>query len=377
VIDHYVGMLTDRYRIESFQRAIAEVVRPGDVVVEIGAGLGTYAFFAARSGAGKVYAIERGPIHRMLPALARDNGLGDRVEVIGSSAHRARLDRKADVLITEDFGPLFLSSDLHGILVGPRTRLLRRGGRVVPWRARVYFAPVECARVSSERDPWQRRWDGYDLDWGRIREMAVNEEHSVSLKHRQLLGPPRLFASVDTATLRPSSLTRTLSFSITRPGRLTGVAGWFEADLSPSVSLSNAPGTRGTVWGQGLFLLPTTPVVRGSRLEVRVSLLRDPWGNCFWGWAGTVRARRGQVNRFERSSFRALPMSRAAIRALSQEHVLDETPAVLADRFLLGLLGTGLPVRSLVERLHRRFPGEFPTEREAAQHVARVVERYE
>jgi hypothetical protein len=53
-----------------------------------------------------------------------------------------------------------------------------------------------------------------------------------------------------------------------------------------------------------------------------------------------------------------------------------ETPTVLADRFLVTLIGTGVPVRTLIAHLHRRFPRVLPTDRDAAQHVARVVERY-
>ena len=47
-IRHYRRMLADDVRLRAFHRAIRATVRPGDVVVEIGAGLGTYSFFAAR-----------------------------------------------------------------------------------------------------------------------------------------------------------------------------------------------------------------------------------------------------------------------------------------------------------------------------------------
>jgi hypothetical protein len=94
--------LIDEERTMAFAKAIATTVRPGDVVVDMGAGSGVLAMLAARAGAKKVYAIEidRSNI-ATLNAVFRANALEDRIVLIHGDVCKVDLPEKVDVIIGE------------------------------------------------------------------------------------------------------------------------------------------------------------------------------------------------------------------------------------------------------------------------------------
>ena len=60
LIMHQV-MLGDRVRLRAYDEAMRRTVRPGDVVVDVGAGTVVLSLLALRHGASHVYAIEGAP----------------------------------------------------------------------------------------------------------------------------------------------------------------------------------------------------------------------------------------------------------------------------------------------------------------------------
>ncbi|MDX2042511.1 MAG: 50S ribosomal protein L11 methyltransferase [Acidobacteriota bacterium] len=94
--------LRDVERTEAFRAAINKVVKPGDVVLDAGAGSGILSFFAAAAGARKVYSVEYDPgLAETLRRNAALNGFAEVIEVIAGDVRELRLPVQADVLIAE------------------------------------------------------------------------------------------------------------------------------------------------------------------------------------------------------------------------------------------------------------------------------------
>ena len=81
-IEVHRTMICDRVRTEAFRRAIDATVRPGDVVLDVGAGSGILSMFAAQAGASRVYAVERTTVAVMAQELIAANGFADVIRVI-------------------------------------------------------------------------------------------------------------------------------------------------------------------------------------------------------------------------------------------------------------------------------------------------------
>lgn len=118
--------LADRERTPAFKEAIEKVVKPTDVVLDLGTGSGIMAIFAAQAGARKVYAVEIGDY---LSRVARDNfagsGYGGIIELLRMNAREVTLSHveKPDVVICE-----MITTGLIGEMQAPVINALKRSG---------------------------------------------------------------------------------------------------------------------------------------------------------------------------------------------------------------------------------------------------------
>ena len=102
----YGGMIADEVRMSAHRAALARVVRPGSVVVDLGAGIGIMSLIACQLGARRVYAIEPNDLAEVARQLAGANGFADRIQVIQDLSHRVHLPEPADVLVSDLRGKL-------------------------------------------------------------------------------------------------------------------------------------------------------------------------------------------------------------------------------------------------------------------------------
>src|SRR5437667_9667032 len=91
--------ISDPVAMSAYREAIQKTVRPGDVVLDLGAGTGILSYFACEAGAGKVYAVEPTGIIALIPQLAADNGFADRLILMKAESFDVELPEKVDVMV--------------------------------------------------------------------------------------------------------------------------------------------------------------------------------------------------------------------------------------------------------------------------------------
>ena len=139
----HAHMVRDAARTPALARAVAKAVRPGDVVVDIGTGLGVLAIAAAKAGAKSVWAIDvDAAALAHAEREAKRQGMGDRITFLHMLSFEATLPRRADVALCETVGSFEFDENILATLSAAKRRLLKRGARIVPAGLELWGAPI-------------------------------------------------------------------------------------------------------------------------------------------------------------------------------------------------------------------------------------------
>ncbi len=272
--EHY-GMLSDAVRMAAYERAIALAVKPGDVVVDLGAGLGILSLLAIRAGAKRVFAIEKASSIEMAEAVARENGMADRIVYLRGDSKSLELPERADVLISETLGSFGLDENTLDSVIDARQRFLKPDAKLLPERIRPWLVPVEVPGVHDSFDFWS---DISGFDFSLVSQATIEGQAKgplglISIGQEPMLCTPQCLGEFNLYDVASPQVRKTLHFNVTRSGFVDGLVGWFEADLFGDVSLSTAPDAPATHWQQAFFpLYKTTKVVAGDVLRIDFKL---------------------------------------------------------------------------------------------------------
>lgn len=289
-------MLEDHVRTGAYQAAIEgnAAAFAGKTVLDVGAGSGILAIFAARAGAAKVYAVEATPMAKHAAALVRANGLEGVVEVIQGTVESVSLPQQVDIIVSEWMGYLLLRESMLDSVLAARDKFLKPGGALYPSSARLLFAPARsplaparAADFAASMANWAKfAADAetlYGVDVGCLGDAYRDEQRTYYLKTAawadvppaDLLGPPCVGAEFDLHTCTRAEVEGACVSALTMPlesdGPVDAVVGFFDVTFAGSpaspapapVTLTTAPDADGaTHWGQQVF--PLTPPLRGA-----------------------------------------------------------------------------------------------------------------
>lgn len=289
-------MLRDEIRNEAYRRAIAQVVQPGQVVLDMGAGTGFLSILAARAGAGKVYAVERTSIASVARRMVKQNGLENRIDVLEGNLEDVDLPEKVDVIISEWMGGLGVDENMLAPLVMARNRWLKPGGKIIPERVTALLAPAWIESFDDDLRHWRTLPGGVDMSV--IADLTANEPlmSQAHVAPADLLAAPKQLWTHDAYGCSLAEADRSfesaLVFEAERAGKLSNLVAWFHAALCEGHSLTNAVGAPTTHWGSFVFPMERALEVQKGEI-IHVEFRCDPTapGSCEFCWSVRIGER--------------------------------------------------------------------------------------
>lgn len=366
-LDEHLGYVADRRRLELFRAAVAAVVKPGDIVADLGCGTGILGLAALGAGAAHVYAVDQSEMIHVARQAFERAGLAARGTFIQGRTFRVELPRRVDVAICDHVGYFGFDYGIIELLADARRRFLAPGGRLLPRRLRLRLAAVESQAARRLVDAWSAPEIPHEYHW--LAALAANERHALSVTAAEILGPPAELASIDLAADHRDFMSWSCQLVAGRDGRLDGLAGWFECELAPGIWMSNAPIAHDAIRRPQAFLPigEATAVTAGEPIEAIV-MARPGDGLIAWS---VTQPRTGR--RVARSTFEAAILEKSLLARADPARVPVPSRAGRARAAILACCDGRRTAREIAELVLRDHPDLMPSPREAARFVAEVL----
>jgi protein arginine N-methyltransferase 1 len=263
-------MLVDRVRCDAFREAIRRTVKPGDVVVDLGAGTGLLSFFAVQAGARHVYAIELSGIADVAAGLIAANGMQDRITLIRGNSKKVKLPERCDVLVSETLSSFcFDTENAVEYIADARERFLKPGALIIPEICDAFLMPFSSDEVGLGKIPAQF----YDIEFDLFRRKLFELPVLIRASGKKMveIAQPAACYHVDFRKEKQTPGPTVVVFKDCVEGRVDGFLGWFECQLCPGVSISNSPRLPLTAWWQLYFPLLEQPrVSKGETIFLHI-----------------------------------------------------------------------------------------------------------
>jgi predicted RNA methylase len=188
-LHYHHNMLMDENRMKNFKAAIEYIVKPGAKVLELGGGTGVLSWFAANSGAAKVYCVEFNPdMVREARRLLAMNQNGNRVEVIQGDAFDYLPPEPVDVVICEMIHVAMLREKQVEVIENFKHRYRQRFGNKMP-----IFIP-EAVIMAVQPLQQDFGFEGFQAPIVQFQDGTVFSPRTIEI------APPQIYSVLDFTT---------------------------------------------------------------------------------------------------------------------------------------------------------------------------------
>jgi type I protein arginine methyltransferase len=368
-------MVADKGRTSSYDQALRANIRPGAVVLDIGAGPGIMAFLACRAGAARVYAVEPDDVIHLARQIAADNGFSNRIEFIQAMTTEIDLPEKVDGIVSDVHGrsPYFGKGIVS--ILDARDRFLKPDGWIIPARETIWAALVSSREI---HDRHIGAWDTeYQINFSSARLRAVNNLGGIQLEATDLVAAPQRWAVVDYKSLKGINVDGTMRWVMDRAASANGVCTWFDSETAAGIGYSNSPASSERhIYKQQSFPWPQSVELTAGDL-VEVSLRGDfVHMDYVWSWDTRVMSGERVTAEFRQSTFNGAPPSLDRLRKRAHRFVPELNEDSRIDGLVLDLMRQKHSLDEIAKALLAEYPVRFKDWNAALTRAADLSERY-
>ncbi|MDQ3068774.1 MAG: methyltransferase domain-containing protein [Acidobacteriota bacterium] len=370
LLDEHREYLSDRPRVDALRRAIHSTVRPGDVVLDLGCGTGLLGLMACEAGAGRVYAIDNSGMIQVARAIAKASPYADRITHLAGHSMSVDLPERADVLVFDQIGRLGFEAGLLEFARDARRRHLKPGARIMPGPVTIHAALASSAEIRSRVDFWNGRPAGIDCSPAFL--TASNTGYPVDPAHVTLLSGAAPVIVLDPLAWDDEPLSGRARVTVSRSTLADGIAGWFDAELTPGVHMTNAPSSGTRINRRAAFLPFAAPIALEAGSEWSMTLRLLP-ADMILSWEIERADGSGRV---AQSTWQGMLPTEEELARTRGTAVPTLTPRGRARKTVLDLCDGRRTVTAIEHDVAARHPELFGSPRDAAVFVAEVLAVY-
>ncbi len=367
MLHEHLGYVADAIRRSQFAKAIADAVKPGDRVADLGCGSGVLGLLALQQGASHLYAIDDSAMIEIARETFARAGYAGRVTLICGRSQQVDLPERVDVAVCDHVGYFGFDYGVIEIMQDAKARFLKPGGSLIPAHLRLSAAVVASAKGSAIVDAWQAASIPPEYHW--VRRYSVNTLHGVSLDAAEVLGPAAQLGELSLDSASEEFFSWRAKLLVEREGVANGVAGWFDCELAAGTWMTNSPLAQEPIDRPQAFLPieKPVPVRRGDTIDLTIAArLADR----IVSWEVKFPASR---ERFSHSSWQGMILPPQVAARARDDHVARLNSAARARLLVLSYCDGKRTVAEVSHAVMRDHPKMFPSAAETSMFVSRVL----
>ena len=366
MLDEHLGYVADSIRLERYKAAIAQIIKPGARVIDLGCGTGILGLLCLRAGASHVVAIDSTPMIEVARQSLTRAGLGGQASFINGKAHHVEVPERADVVICDQVGFFGFDYGIVNSLQDARLRFLKPGGTLIPARIELRLAAVGSERCAALADGWQKPDVPAEFHW--LREYAVNTKHAVDFKREEMLSPAVALGEIDLRASNPEYFSWTQELHVERDGVVHGLGGWFECELAEGIRMTNSPLSDQQIRRSQVFLPFRNALSVKAGDVLKATIMTRPPEMIAWDLEVQTTGQK-----FGHSTWQGELLTPKDLRKRDPQHVPLPSRTGRARSIVIGLCDGKRTLKQIENTVLRDYPALFPSAREASRFVVNVL----